>query len=154
MLTSVIVNVPASRGRCGPLRGPQRRNRPWRVTLKIRLAQSRVMRNISSLPLNKLLKECELDVFRHDVWWSLNLSFLHKKLKVCHDFVFELLQPLVEFHMILVRLRIVVLPASCLSPVGLRKFERVIDFSVQNSVPLARLSIESNSQDTGLDSEL
>lgn len=89
--TSIVIDVPAGGSRSRPLRGPQRRNRPGRVSLKIRLANPRVVGDISSLPLNKLLKECELDIFWHDVRWPLDFPLLHEELEVSHDFILELL---------------------------------------------------------------
>lgn len=81
--------------------------------------QTRIMRDVGRLPLDEFAQESELDVVGHEIGWALDVAFLHEEFEVAHRLVFELLKPLVQLHMILIRPRIVVLPSPCLSPVGL-----------------------------------
>ena len=112
------------------------------------------MGNALCLSLDELAQESELDVVGHDVWGTLDLALLHEHLEVGHDLVLELLKPLVKLHVILVRARIVVLPATGLSPVGLGQLEGAVDLGVERAVPIASLAIELDGEHAGLDTKL
>ena len=112
------------------------------------------MWDASGLSLDELAEEGELDVIGHQVGRALDLPLLHEHLEMRHDLVLELLEPLVEFHVVLVGARVVVLPPSCLPPVRLRKFQGAIDLGVECAVPIASLAIEAYREHAGLDAEL
>lgn len=61
-----------------------------------RMSKSRVMWGASSLSLDKLPEEGELDVVRHDIRRPLDVSALHQQFQMGHDFVLQLLQPFVH----------------------------------------------------------
>lgn len=71
-----------------------------------------------------------------------------------HDFIFELLKPFMQLHVILISTSVVVLPAPRFAPVCLRQLQRAIHFAIENAVPLRSLSVQAHRQDTRLDSKL
>jgi hypothetical protein len=93
------------------------------------------------LSLDKFPEKRQFDVVWHGVWWSLNIAFLHEKLQVRHRLVFQLLQPLVKFHVVLISPCIVILASSGFAPVSFRHFECAINFIVERPIPIACLSI-------------
>ena len=72
---------------------------------------------------------------------TLNVALLHEQLEVAHDLILELLEPFMEFHMVLVCPCIVVLTATSLAPLCLCQLERVVDLGVEYTVPLRRLAV-------------
>lgn len=103
---------------CRARRGNDGRPR-WRerVSLNMSFTETRIMRNASLLTLDELAEEREFNVVGHDVWGALDIATLHEEFKVGHDLVLQLLEPLVKFHVLLVRLRIIVLAAPGFAPV-------------------------------------
>jgi hypothetical protein len=73
---------------------------------------------------------------------------------MAHDLIFQLLEPLMEFHMVLICGNVVVLPSSSLAPEGFGVFESFGDLAVENSVPFASLTIQFDGQNARLDAEL
>ena len=71
-----------------------------------------------------------------------------------HDFVLELLKPLVELHVVLVGDRVIVLTSTGLAPVGLCELEGVVDLRVEGAVPLGSLLIQEDGENAGLHAEL
>lgn len=112
------------------------------------------MRDTGGLPVDEPLEEAELEVVGHDIRRALYLPLLHEQFEVRHDLVFELLQPLVKFHVVLISTGIVILPAPSLAPVGLGQLESAVDLGVEDTIPFCGLTVESDGQDARLDSEL
>lgn len=106
------------------------------------------------LPLDEFAEEGEFDVVGHDVRRAVDLALLHEHLEVGHDLVFELLKPFVQFHVVLVCTRIVVLPPARLAPVGLGELEGAGDLAVEDAVPLGCLLVEFHGKDARLDAQL
>lgn len=84
----------------------------------------------------------------------MDFALLHEDLEMRHDFVLKLLEPFVKFHVILICPRVVVLPATCFTPVRLRKLESAVDLGVERAVPIAGLAIELDGEHAGLHPEL
>lgn len=118
------------------------------------ITKTRIMRNASSLALDKFLKECELQVICHVVRRPLDVAFLHEHFQVGHGLVLELLQPLVKFHVILVSAGIIVLPSPGLAPVRFGELKSTYDFGIQSTVPVTSLAVEEHGQHTWLHSKL
>ena len=116
--------------------------------------QAGIVRYARRLPFNELAEESELDIVRHDVGGALNFALLHEHFKMGHDLVLELLEPLVQLHVVLVRACIVVLPATRLAPVRLRELKCTSDFGVECAIPIARLTVELDGEHAGLHAEL
>lgn len=112
------------------------------------------MRDALRLAVDELAHERKLEVVRHHVRRALDLALLHEELELGHDLVLELLEPLVELHVVLVRARVVVLAATGLAPVGLCFLEGVLDLVVEDAVPLGGLAVEFDGEDARLDAEL
>ena len=117
-------------------------------------AETGIVRNAGCLALDELSQKGEFDVVGHDVGGTLDVSALHEELEVGHDLVLELLEPLVELHVVLVGDGIIVLPSTGLAPVGLGQLQCVVDLGVEGAVPLCGLLVEQDSEDAGLDAEL
>jgi len=113
-----------------------------------------IMRNACCLALDKLSQEGEFDVVGHDVGGTLDVATLHEQLKVGHDLVLELLEPLVEFHVVLVCDRVIVLTSTGLAPVSLCKLESVVDLAVKGAIPVSGLLVEEDGEYAGLNAEL
>jgi len=73
---------------------------------------------------------------------------------VGHDLVLELLEPLVELHVVLVSDGVVVLASAGLAPVGLCELQGVVDLCIEGAVPVCGLFVEEDGEDAGLDAEL
>ena len=106
------------------------------------------------VPVDEFAQEGEFDVVGHHVWGSLNFSFLHEERELGHDLVFQLLQPFVELHVILIGAGVVVLPAPSLPPVGLRQFQRASDLAIECAIPIRGLSVQAYRENTRLNPEL
>ena len=118
------------------------------------LAETGVVGDACCLAFDELAEEGELYVIGHDVWGTLDVSALHEELEVGHDLVLELLEPLVELHVVLVRDGVVVLPSTGLAPVGLGELECAGDLCVEGAVPVCGLLVEEDGEHAGLDAEL
>jgi len=105
------------------------------------LTKAGIVRNTRGLALDELSEKGELDVVGHDVGGTLNVTALHQQLEVGHDLVLELLEPLVELHVVLVGDGVIVLTSSSLAPIGLCEFEGMVNFSVEGAVPFGGLGI-------------
>ncbi len=111
------------------------------VVLEEGLTKARIVRNARGLALDKLSEKGELDVVGHDVGGALNVATLHQQLEVRHDLVLELLEPLVEFHVVLVCDGVIVLTSTSLTPIGLCELEGMVDFGVEVAIPFGGLEI-------------
>jgi len=111
------------------------------MVLKEGLPKAGIVRNACGLALDELSEKGELDVVWHDVGGALNVAALHQQLEVGHDLVLELLEPLVEFHVVLVGDGVVVLTSTSFAPIGLCEFEGMVDLTVEGTIPLCSLSI-------------
>lgn len=100
-----------------------------------------IVRNARGLALDKLSEKGELDVVGHDVGGTLNVTALHQQLEVGHDLVLELLEPLVELHVVLVCNGVIVLTATGLAPIGLCELEGMVDLIVEGAIPLGGLGV-------------
>jgi hypothetical protein len=60
---------------------------------------------------------------------------------VRHDLVLELLEPLVEFHVVLVGDGVIVLTSTSLAPKGLCELEGMVDLIVEGAIPFGGLGI-------------
>ena len=118
------------------------------------LAETGVVGDAGCLALDELAEEGELNVIGHDVGGTLDVSALHEELEVGHDLVLELLEPLVELHVVLVGDGVVVLPSTGLAPVGLGQLEGAGDLGVKGAVPVRGLLVEQDGEDARLDAEL
>ena len=118
------------------------------------MSETWIVRNTGGLALDEFSKKGELYVVGHDVRWALNFALLHEELEVGHDFVLELLQPFMQFHVILISPRIVVLTPPRFAPVCLGKLECAGDLAVEDAVPLGGLTVELDWEDAWLDSQL
>ncbi len=99
------------------------------------------MRGVGGLPFDKFSEECQLDVVCHDIRGALNIAFLHEQFEVRHRLVLQLLQPLVQLHVILIRAGVVILTSAGFAPVSFRHLEGAVDFVVEGAVPFAGLPI-------------
>jgi len=117
-------------------------------------AESGIVRNAGSLAVDELSEEGEFDVVGHDVGGTLDVAALHEELEVRHDLVLELLEPLVELHVVLVGDGVVVLSSAGLAPVGLGEFQGVVDVGVEGAIPFGGLFVQEDGEDAGLDAEL
>jgi hypothetical protein len=111
------------------------------MVLEEGLTKAGIVRNARGLALDKLSEKGELDVVGHDVGGTLNVTALHQQLEVGHDLVLELLEPLVEFHVVLVSNGVIVLTSTGLAPIGLCELEGMVDFIVEGAIPLGGLGI-------------
>jgi hypothetical protein len=93
------------------------------------------------LALDELSKKGEFDVVGHDVGGTLDVATLHEELEVGHDLVLELLEPFMEFHVVLVGDGVIVLATASLAPISLCEFEGVVDLIVKDAVPFGSLAI-------------
>jgi hypothetical protein len=118
------------------------------------LAEAGIVGDADCLALDELAEEGELDVIGHDVGRTLDVSALHEELEVGHDLVLELLEPLVELHVVLVGDGVVVLPSTGLAPVRLGQLEGAGNVDVEGAVPVRRLLVEQDGEHAGLDAEL
>lgn len=112
--------------------------------------QAWVVGDAGRLSLDELPQERELQVVRHNVWRALDLALLHEQFEMGHDFVLQLLKPLVQLHVILIGTSVIILTSPSLSPIRLRELERTGDFAVECAVPVACLSIEANCENAWL----
>lgn len=117
-------------------------------------AASGIVRNAGGLAVDELSEEGEFDVVGHDVGGTLDVAALHEEFEVRHDLVLELLEPLVELHVVLVGDGVVVLSSTGLAPVGLGQFQGVVDLGVEGAIPFGGLFVQENGEDAGLDAEL
>lgn len=124
------------------------------VVLEEGLTQAGIVRNARSLTLDKLSEKGELDVVGHVVGGALNVAALHQQLEVRHDLVLELLEPLVEFHVVLVGDGVIVLTSTSLAPIGLCELEGMVDLSIETAIPFGGLGIQQYGEDAGLYAKL
>lgn len=124
------------------------------ITVKEGFSEAGIVWDASCLTLDELPEEGEFDIVGHDVWWTLDVAALHEQLEVGHDLVFELLEPLVKLHVVLVGDGVVVLASTGLAPVGLCELQGMVDLCVERAVPFCGLFVEENGEDTGLYAEL
>lgn len=117
-------------------------------------AKAGVVGNIGALALDEATHEGEFEVVRHDVRWAGYLAFLEKELEVGHSLVLELLEPLVELHVILVCASVVVLTAAGLPPVRFCLLKRTLDLTIEQTVPFRGGLVELDCEDAGLDTQL
>jgi hypothetical protein len=113
-----------------------------------------VVWDASCFTLDELAEEGEFDVVGHDVGWTLDVAALHEQLEVGHDLVFELLEPFVELHVVLVGDGVVVLAPTGLAPVGLCELQGMVDLCVEGAVPVSGLLVEEDGEHAGLYAEL
>jgi hypothetical protein len=145
-------------------RGRERTRSRWRrrrvaadvvfIILAEGLPEAGIVWDARGLALDELSQEGELEGVGHDVGGALDVPALHEELEVGHDLVLELLEPLVELHVVLVRDRVVVLPSAGLAPVGLGQLQRVVDLGVEGAVPVGGLLVEQDGEHAGLYAEL
>lgn len=132
-----------------------RRHLPLLLLLVPRhVAQARVMRDARGLARNEAAHEGQLDALGHDVRRALDVALLHQQLEVRHALVLQLLEPLVELHMVLVRARVVVLAPARLAPECLRQLQRALHLAVEHAVLLGRAPVELDGEHAGLDAQL
>ena len=117
-------------------------------------AKAGIVWDVRGLAFDELSEKGELDVVWHDVGRTLDVAALHKELEVGHDLVLELLEPLVELHVVLVGDGVVVLASTGLTPVGLCELQGMVDLGVEGAVPVCGLLVEEDGEDTGLNAEL
>ena len=122
--------------------------------VQIGSSQSRIVGDAGRLSLNELAQERELQVIRHNVRRSLNFAFLHEQFEMGHDFVLQLLKPLVQLHVVLIGAGVIVLTSPSFSPIRLCEFERTSNLAVKRAVPVACLSVEANREDAWLHAQL
>lgn len=115
------------------------------------VAQARVMRHARGLAGYETPHKRQVDAVRHGIRRALDLALLHEQLEVGHALVLELLQPLVQLHVVLVRARVVVLPPAGLPPVRLRQLQRGLHFGVEQPVLLGCARVEAHGEHAGLD---
>lgn len=111
------------------------------MVLEEGLTTAGIVRNARGLALDKLSEKGELDVVGHDVGGTLNVTALHQQLEVGHDLVLELLEPLVELHVVLVGHGVIVLTSTGLAPICFCELEGMVDFIVEVAIPLCGLGI-------------
>jgi len=111
------------------------------ITVEEGFAQAGIVRDAGCLALDELSEKGEFDVVGHDVGGTLDVAALHEELEVRHDLVLELLEPLVELHVVLVGDGIVVLASAGLAPVGLGQLQGVVDLGVEGAVPFCGLLV-------------
>jgi hypothetical protein len=124
------------------------------IILEECFSQAGVVWDTGCLTLDELSEKGELDVVGHDVGWTLDVAALHEELEVGHDLVFELLEPFVELHVVLVGDGVVVLASPSLAPVGLCELEGMVDLCVEGAVPVGGLLVQEDGEDAGLYAEL
>jgi hypothetical protein len=71
------------------------------------------------------------------------------RIEVGHDLVLELLEPLMEFHVVLVSLGVVVLASPGPAPEGLCELESVVNLRVEGMVSLRSLFVEEDGEHAG-----
>lgn len=124
------------------------------IVLEEGLPEPGIVWDARRLTLDELAEKGELDVVGHDVGGALDVAALHEELEVGHDLVLELLEPLVELHVVLVCDGVVVLASAGLAPVGLCELEGVVHLCVEGAVPLCGLLVEEDGEHAGLHAEL
>ena len=117
-------------------------------------AEAGVVWDAGRLTLDEFSEKGEFEVVGHDVGGTLDVAALHEELEVGHDLVLELLEPFVEFHVVLVCDGVVVLASTGLAPVGLCELQGVVDLGVEGTVPVCGLLVEEDGEDARLDAEL
>lgn len=115
------------------------------------VSESGVVRDTLCASLDVFPQERELEMVLHYIRRTLDIALLHEKLKMAHDLVFKLLEPFVQFHMVLIGLLVIILSSSGLSPVRFGLLQGAIDIVVEQTVPLCRGTVETDSEDTRLD---
>lgn len=113
--------------------------------------QPRVVWDTVALAVDEAAHEGELDMVWHDIGRASDLALLEKELEVGHTFVLELLQPLVQFHMVLVGARVVILTTTGLPPESFCFLEGAIDLCIQQAIPLGCKRVELDCEDAWLD---
>ena len=111
------------------------------MVLEEGLTKAGIVRNARGLALDELSEKGKVDVVGHDVGGPLNVAALHQQLEVRHDLVLELLEPLVEFHVVLVGDWVIVLTSTSLAPISLCELEGMVDLSVEGAIPFGGLGI-------------
>ena len=124
------------------------------VVLEVGFAEAGIVWYACCLTLDELSQEGEFEVVGHDVGWTLDVAALHEELEVGHDLVLELLEPLVELHVVLVGSSVVVLTSTGLAPEGLCELQGVVDFGVEGAIPIGGLFVEQDGEHAGLYAEL
>jgi hypothetical protein len=124
------------------------------VVLEEGFPEAGIVWDARCLTLDELAEKGEFDVVGHDVGWPLDVAALHEELEVGHDLVLELLEPLVELHVVLVGDGVVVLASAGLAPVGLCELQGVVDLRVEGAVPVRGLLVEQDGEHARLDAQL
>jgi hypothetical protein len=106
------------------------------------------------LAFDEFSQKGKLDVVRHKIRGALDIALLHQQLQMRHRLIFQLLQPLMKLHVVLICACVVVLPSSGLTPIRLCHFESAVDLVVERAVPFASLAVQFDGKDARLYSKL